>query len=80
MADPARNPGAYTPPAPPGGDGAARGTGYGAGGLGSGADRKAGHDPDSWDAPGVGPDGRRTGSPTDGPRIAHDGEGEPDPD
>jgi hypothetical protein len=34
----------------------------------------------SWDAPGVTPDGRRTGSSTDGPRTAMDGEGEPDPD
>jgi hypothetical protein len=36
--------------------------------------------PDAWDKPGVTPDGRRTGSSTDGPRIALDGEGEPDPD
>ena len=66
------------------GGGAAYKTGYGAGGLGSGADRAHhGHDaeaPDTWDAPGVTPDGRRTGSSTDGPRIAMDGEGEPDPD
>ena len=66
------------------GDGAAYGSGYGAGGLGSGADRarrdEAPPAANSWDAPGVTPDGHRTGSPTDGPRIATDGEGEPDPD
>jgi hypothetical protein len=65
------------------GDGAAYGKGYGSGGLGQGADR-AGQDlhaePNSWDAPGVTPDGHRTGSTLDGPRIAHDGEGEHDPD
>jgi len=65
--------------AAPSGDGAARGTGYGAGGLGAGGDRAAGA-PNSWDAPGVTPDGHRTGSSTDGPRTAHDGEGEPDPE
>ena len=64
----------------PSGDGAARGTGYGAGGLGSGADRADGGGPDAHDAPGVDPSGRRTGSSTDGPRIAHDGEAEPDAD
>ena len=63
-----------------GGDGAAQKTGYGAGGLGSGADRAGGERPDPWDAPGVAPDGHRTGSPTDGPRVAMDGEGEPEPD
>jgi hypothetical protein len=62
------------------GDGAAQKTGYGAGGLGSGADREAGGKPDGWDAPGVTPDGHRTGSSTEGPRIATDGEGEPDAD
>ena len=58
--------------------------GYGAGGLSSGADRadhgEAMQNANSWDAPGVTPDGRRTGSSTDGPRTAMDGEGEPDPD
>lgn len=66
------------------GDGAAYGSGYGAGGLGSGADRadggEAGARRDAWDAPGVTADGHRTGSPDDGPRTAMDGEGEPDPD
>ena len=66
------------------GGGAAYRSGYGAGGLGSGGDR-AHHgedDPDAraWDAPGVTPDGHRTGSSTDGPRIAMDGESEPDPE
>ncbi|HEY8615597.1 hypothetical protein [Phenylobacterium sp.] len=64
------------------GDGAALGSGYGAGGLGSGGDRAHGgeamQNTRSWDAPGVTPDGRRTGSSTDGPRVAHDGEAEPD--
>lgn len=66
------------------GDGAAYGPGYGAGGLSSGADRLTDgvvrKEPSHWDAPGVTPAGRRTGSPSDGPRIAADGEGEPDPD
>lgn len=67
------------------GDGAAYKGGYGAGGLGSGAHQRASggapsHNADSWDAPGVTPEGRRTGSPTDGPRIPIDGESEPDPD
>ncbi|MFC3068154.1 hypothetical protein [Phenylobacterium soli] len=64
------------------GGGAAYRTGYGAGGLGSGEDRA---DPDeavretaTWDAPGVTPDGHRTGSSTDGPRTAMDGESEPE--
>ncbi|WP_395671401.1 hypothetical protein [Phenylobacterium sp.] len=63
---------------PPGGDGEARGTGYGAGGLGSGQDRAAGKRPQAWDAPGVTPGGERTGSSTDGPRIPQDGEADPD--
>ncbi len=54
------------------GSGAALGKGYGAGGLGG--------EPGPWDAPGVAPDGRRTGSSTDGPRTAMDGESEPDAD
>lgn len=58
------------------GDGAPRDIGYGRGGLGA----EQGETGDAWDAPGVTPDGRRTGSPTDGPRTAMDGEGEPDPD
>ena len=66
------------------GSGAAYRTGYGAGGLGSGGDRahhgQATQNADSWDAPGVTPDGRRTGSSTDGPRIAMDGEAEPNAD
>lgn len=62
------------------GDGAAYETGYGAGGLGSGADREDGDRPDRWDAPGVAPDGHRTGSSTDGPRIPMDGESEPEAD
>jgi hypothetical protein len=66
------------------GDGAALGAGYGAGGLGAGRDRtRRGDDiatPSAWDAPGVSPDGHRTGSSTDGPRTAMDGESEPDPD
>lgn len=52
--------------------GAALDKGYGAGGLGG--------QPGSWDAPGVTPDGHRTGSSTDGPRTAMDGEGEPGAD
>jgi hypothetical protein len=56
------------------GDGAAYGAGYGAGGLGSGVKQAAG-----WDAPGVTPDGRRTGTAEDGPRIATGEESEPDP-
>lgn len=63
------------------GDGAALRTGYGAGGLGAGGDRahdgEAPQDARAWDAPGVTPDGRRTGSSTDGPRTAMDGESEP---
>lgn len=55
--------------------GAAQREGYGVGGLG-GPDGK----PDSWDAPGITPDGHRTGSSNDGPRTAMDGEGEPDAD
>jgi hypothetical protein len=67
------------------GDGAAIKTGYGAGGLGGGEDRavaasSGGETADHWDAPGVSPDGRRTGSCTDGPRIASAEESEPDPD
>ena len=66
------------------GSGAANKTGYGAGGLGSGGDRahhgEAAQNADAWDAPGVTPDGRRTGTAEDGPRIAMDGESEPDPD
>lgn len=54
------------------GSGAALDKGYGAGGMGP--------DAPAWDAPGVRPDGRRTGSPDDGPRTAMDGEGEPDAD
>ena len=53
------------------GSGAAYGSGYGAGGRGP-----AGQD--AWHAPGVTPDGRRTGSPTDGPRIAMGEESEPE--
>ena len=64
------------------GDGAAQGSGYGAGGLGAGADRahhgEAPQTARSWDAPGVTPGGERTGSSTDGPRTAMDGESEPD--
>lgn len=59
------------------GSGAAYGTGYGAGGLGSGEDRAGPQD--AWHAPGVTPDGRRTGSSTDGPRIALGEESEPKP-
>jgi hypothetical protein len=66
------------------GDGAAQSTGYGAGGLGAGGDRahhgEAPQNARSWDAPGVTPDGHRTGASTDGPRIAMDGEAEPDPE
>ncbi len=66
------------------GGGAAYGPGYGAGGLSSGADRltdgAARKEPSHWDAPGVTPAGRRTGSPSDGPRIAVDDEGGPGPD
>lgn len=67
-----------------GGDGAAYRTGYGAGGLGDGGDRahrgQTAAEPNSWDAPGVTPDGHRTGSSMDGPRTATDGEGEDDPE
>jgi hypothetical protein len=66
------------------GSGAAYRGGYGAGGLSAGADRlshgQSAQNATPWDAPGVTPDGRRTGSSLDGPRIAVDGEGEPDPD
>ncbi len=62
------------------GDGAAYSRGYASGGLGQGDDRARSGEPGSWDAPGVTPDGHRTGSSTDGPRIAHDSEGEDDPD
>jgi hypothetical protein len=55
------------------GSGAAYDKGYGAGGLGGGEGQAR-----PWDAPGVTPDGRRTGSSMEGPRIATDGEGEPD--
>lgn len=61
------------------GSGAAKDTGYGAGGLGAGGDRASGQT-DAWDAPGVTPDGHRTGSSQDGPRTAMDGEAEPDAD
>ncbi|MDE2486407.1 MAG: hypothetical protein KGO51_03340 [Alphaproteobacteria bacterium] len=65
-----------------GGGGAPLRTGYGAGGLGAGGDR-AHHGqgeipPNTWDAPGVTPDGRRTGSATEGPRMPVDGESGPD--
>ncbi|HVI32039.1 hypothetical protein [Phenylobacterium sp.] len=66
------------------GDGAAQRTGYGAGGLGAGGDRAhhGGGSPDAraWDAPGVTSEGHRTGSSTDGPRTAMDGESEPNAD
>lgn len=58
------------------GGGAAYRRGYGPGGLGSG-EESANPSERSWDAPGVAPDGRRTSSSTDGPRIPVDGEGEP---
>ncbi|HEY8573838.1 hypothetical protein [Phenylobacterium sp.] len=76
--------GPRTGPSTGSGDGAAQGAGYGAGGLGAGGDRahhgEAAQTARSWDAPGVTPDGHRTGSSTDGPRIAMDGEAEPDAD
>lgn len=66
------------------GGGAAYEGGYGAGGLDAGADRlshgNAAQNADPWDAPGVTPDGRRTGGSTDGPRMPMDEEAEPDPD
>jgi hypothetical protein len=62
-----------------GGDGAAYGSGYGAGGLGAGEDRARQARPDSWHAPGVTPGGERTGTSTDGPRIALGEESEPAP-
>jgi hypothetical protein len=62
------------------GDGAAYKGGYGAGGLSSGADDGGDAERRSWDAPGVTPDGRRTGSSMDGPRMASAEEGRPDPD
>jgi len=52
----------------PSGDGEARETGYGAGGLGAGGDRAQSR-PDSWNAPGTSPDGERTGAPDDGPKT-----------
>ncbi len=65
------------------GGGAAYKGGYGAGGLGSGEHQRssaaAGENTDPWDAPGVTPAGHRTGSATDGPRMATDGESEPNP-
>ena len=71
-------------PTTAGGDGAALKTGYGPGGLGAGGDRahhgQSETPPESWDAPGVTPDGHRTGSSLDGPRVAHDSEGEDDPE
>jgi hypothetical protein len=54
------------------GDGAAYSKGYGAGGLGAG-------EQDSWHSPGVTPAGHRTGTSTDGPRIALGEESEPAP-
>jgi len=54
------------------GDGAAYSRGYGAGGLGPG-------EQDAWHAPGVMPAGHRTGTSTDGPRIASGEESEPNP-
>jgi hypothetical protein len=80
MADKARDAFGRGPPvAPHGGGDPVRG-GYGAGGLGSGEDRVDGARPNPWDAPGVTPEGRRTGSSTEGPRMAVDGESEPQPD
>lgn len=58
------------------GDGAAYRGGYGAGGLGSGSE----NDPNSWDAPGVTPDGRRTGSSSDAPPPDAGEASAPDPD
>jgi hypothetical protein len=80
MPDKARDAFGQPPPASPHGDGDPKRGGYGAGGLSSGADRTFGERPNPWDAPGVTPDGHRTGSSTEGPRTAVDGEGEPDPD
>lgn len=83
MGDDIRNTGDRSGPKTGTGSGAAYRTGYGAGGLGAGGDRahhgEAPQNADAWDAPGVTPDGRRTGSSTDGPRMALDGEAEPDP-
>jgi hypothetical protein len=59
------------------GDGAAYRKGYGAGGLGAGEERAGPQN--SWDAPGVTPAGRRTGTSTDGTRIASGEESEPAP-
>lgn len=70
-----RGPGGAAQPPPPG-DGAAKGTGYGAGGLGGGADRADGGHVSDYDAPGVTPGGRRTGSfdaETEEPDEAGDG-------
>jgi hypothetical protein len=66
------------------GGGAAYKGGYGAGGLGSGEHQRRGgeaplHNADRWDAPGVTPAGRRTGSSTEGPRTAMGEESEPNP-
>lgn len=84
MVDDARNVLPDRQPGTPHGDGEARRTGYGAGGLGAGGDRAhLGQDSqtaNAWDAPGVAPDGRRTGSSTDGPRSRLGDEASPNPD
>jgi hypothetical protein len=57
----------------PSGGGAAKRTGYGQGGLGAGADRADGKTPNSWDAPGVKPDGRRRDASPDSKDEGSDG-------
>lgn len=56
-----RGPGGTPKPLGPG-DGVAKGTGYGAGGLGGGGDRAEGGDITAHDAPGVTPAGEKTRS------------------
>ncbi|HEX2559834.1 hypothetical protein [Phenylobacterium sp.] len=56
-----RGPGGTPKPPAPGG-GTAKGTGYGAGGLGGGADRAEGGEITAHDAPGVTPAGEKTRS------------------
>lgn len=80
MPDKARDAFGQGPPTDAHGGGDAVRGGYGAGGLGSGEDRVDGARPSAWDAPGVTTDGHRTGSSTEGPRMAVDDEAEPQPD
>lgn len=81
MTDDIRNTEQGSSPKTSEGAGAPLRTGYGAGGLGAGGDRahhgEGATPPNRWDAPGVTPEGRRTGSSTEGPRMPVDGESDP---